>query len=327
MKLRSKVDLSTQVPIGMIMEVTLRAPQRGSVISHVAADDPDDVGEDGSRGSRPVSRSGSRTSLSRSRTPSTTSLIPGMRSKKGLMQLVVRCRDFRKLVLTFTNRDNVYASIQALHDRLNYMIHNMAFQPPAFTLGATNDVDWKMYCPDSDFLRQGVTPEGILPPGVKISQWRQCTLNQNYAICPTYPSTWYVPRCLDEGTVQESAAFRSKGRLPILTYYHKKQGSAIVRCAQPMIGATGRRSISDESLVYSVRISSPHPDLLVIFDARSSLAEMGNKLMGKGAEDTRNYQDESAVYGNWEHPCCACIDGCTAIAVPRAIGFQVAVQA
>ena len=52
----------------------------------------------------------------------------------------------------------------------------------------------------------------------------------------------------------------------------------------------------DESLVYSVRLSSPHPDLLVIFDARSSLAEMGNKLMGKGAEDTRNYEKTKVLF-------------------------------
>jgi hypothetical protein len=35
MMLDSKVDLSTQVPIGMLMEVTLREPERSSRISHV----------------------------------------------------------------------------------------------------------------------------------------------------------------------------------------------------------------------------------------------------------------------------------------------------
>eukprot|EP00729_Bicosta_minor_P017639 gene17639-14086_t len=287
MKLGSKVDLSTQVPIGMVMEVTLREPQRGSVISHRASEDC----SGGPDSSRPHSRSGRA-----SRPSSTTSLMPGMRSKKGLAQLVVRCRDFRTLVLTFTDKENVHGSIQALHDRLSYLIHNVTFQPPAFTLGATNEEDWEMYSPSSDYLRQGVTPEGILPPGIKISQWRQCKLNKGYQICPTYPSVWYVPRCLDDGTVKESAAFRSKGRLPILTYYHKKRGSAIVRCAQPLIGATGRRSESDENLVNAVRLSSPHPDLLVIFDARSKLAEMGNQLMGKGAEDTRNYEKTKVLF-------------------------------
>lgn len=287
MKLGSKVDLSTQVPIGMVMEVTLREPQRGSVISHRASEDC----SGGPDSSRPHSRSGRA-----SRPSSTTSLMPGMRSKKGLAQLVVRCRDFRTLVLTFTDKENVHGSIQALHDRLSHLIHNVTFQPPAFTLGATNEEDWEMYSPSSDYLRQGVTPEGILPPGIKISQWRQCKLNKGYQICPTYPSVWYVPRCLDDGTVKESAAFRSKGRLPILTYYHKKRGSAIVRCAQPLIGATGRRSESDENLVNAVRLSSPHPDLLVIFDARSKLAEMGNQLMGKGAEDTRNYEKTKVLF-------------------------------
>ena len=107
MKLGSAVDLSTQVPIGMVMEVTLREPQRGSVISHRAADEMgggggggggEDGDGDGSGGSRPSSRGSSSSSRppSRSGRPSsTTSIMPGMRSKKGpvttLSHAVSRC--------------------------------------------------------------------------------------------------------------------------------------------------------------------------------------------------------------------------------------------
>ena len=52
-------------------------------------------------------------------------------------------------------------------------------------------------------------------------------------------------------------------------YYHKKTKCALVRCAQPMVGATGRRSESDEFLIRAVRNASPNPAQLVIFDARS----------------------------------------------------------
>jgi hypothetical protein len=63
-----------------------------------------------------------------------------------------------------------------------------------------------------------------------------------------------------------------------------------VRCAQPMVGATGRRSEADEILVHAVRETGPDSSMLVIFDARSSLAEKGNKLMGKGSEARGNYR-------------------------------------
>ena len=64
-----------------------------------------------------------------------------------------------------------------------------------------------------------------------------------------------------------------------------------MRCAQPKAGVTGRRSEADEFLVHAVRQSSPDPTMMVIFDARSSLAEMGNKLMGKGSEAKKNYRN------------------------------------
>ena len=86
------------------------------------------------------------------------------------------------------------------------------------------------------------------------------------------------------------------GRLPILTYFYRRRGSSLVRCAQPMVGATGRRSEADEFLICAVRNTSPDPTLLVIFDARSSLAELGNKMMGKGSEIARNYPNTKLLF-------------------------------
>ena len=109
------------------------------------------------------------------------------------------------------------------------------------------------------------------------------------------------------GRTTASTSFRSKGRLPILSYYNKKTKCALVRCAQPMVGATGRRSESDEFLIRAVRNASPNPALLVIFDARSSLAEMGNKIMGKGSEIGRNYiNTKVCAHGFCKNTCLPC---------------------
>lgn len=39
-------------------------------------------------------------------------------------------------------------------------------------------------------------------------------------LCDTYSCHLYVPACADSATIQGSAKFRSKGRLPILSYYY-----------------------------------------------------------------------------------------------------------
>ena len=55
------------------------------------------------------------------------------------------------------------------------------------------------------------------------------------------------------------------------------------------MGATSRRSKADEDMVTALRNCSSSGSHAVIFDARSSFAAGGNKLMGKGSEDPSNY--------------------------------------
>jgi hypothetical protein len=248
----NKIELSTYVPIGCLMEVTLREPKKGSRISRRdggvkspftnsgasgGGSDAVNGGNDGD-GSGDGEWPGGANGSARTRTTSTSSSIGGGGKSVGLAQLVIKCRDFRTLVLTFTERDGGDNDrIHALHDRLAYLIANVPFQPPAFDLGCVDHSEWSRYTPSDDFLRQGLSSETQLEG--RVSQWRACHINADHEVCPTYPQVWYVPRCLDDGTVRESAAFRSKGRLPVLSYFHRN-GAAIVRCAQPLVGATGR---------------------------------------------------------------------------------------
>eukprot|EP00039_Didymoeca_costata_P011981 m.171162 g.171162 ORF g.171162 m.171162 type:complete len:806 (+) comp15347_c0_seq3:491-2908(+) len=264
MKLGTRADLSTYVPLGMISEVTLQE-QKGSHIMHRSNSMSGDISCSNSSNSLPL-----------------LSKLGGSRhaSAGGLTQLVVRTRDFRALTITFTGRDDVRDNIRALYTRLHYFLENIDRRPPAYNLGCLNSKDWGQYNTEADYKRQGIDQDkdGLM------SSWRVCDVNAHYRVCPTYPRIWYVPRCIDDETILECAKFRSKGRLPALSYYHQRTGTALVRCAQPLVGASGRRCESDEFVLRAVRNASPHPDLLVIIDARSSLAGMGNKLMGKGSE-------------------------------------------
>lgn len=54
-------------------------------------------------------------------------------------------------------------------------------------------------------------------------QWTLCTLNQNYELCDTYPRQVYVPSEATTTMLMGSSRFRSKGRLPALTYLHSNK--------------------------------------------------------------------------------------------------------
>ncbi|KAG8136869.1 hypothetical protein E2320_005428 [Naja naja] len=57
--------------------------------------------------------------------------------------------------------------------------------------------------------------------GVPNSEWQLSDANHNYKICETYPRDLYVPRSASKPIIVGSSKFRSKGRFPVLSYYHK----------------------------------------------------------------------------------------------------------
>ena len=77
--------------------------------------------------------------------------------------------------------------------------------------------------------------------GVPNENWGLCNLNEKYGLCATYPKRLFVPTKAPQSVIEGSARFRSKSRLPVLTYLHKN-GAAIIRCAQPLVGVSGSRS-------------------------------------------------------------------------------------
>lgn len=93
---------------------------------------------------------------------------------------------------------------------------------------------WKKFSLESEFKRMGCPNNA----------WSLITLNQNYKVitlyanlcliltllwillcqlCETYPLSLYVPTMASVYTIQGSANFRSKSRLPVLTYLHSNK--------------------------------------------------------------------------------------------------------
>jgi hypothetical protein len=79
--------------------------------------------------------------------------------------------------------------------------------------------------------------------------------NGSYELCPSYPALVLVPRGVDDELIRASAAFRSKQRLPSLTWHpHGASGvGSIFRCAQPLRGALSKHSAADESLLAAMQ--------------------------------------------------------------------------
>ena len=140
--------------------------------------------------------------------------------------------------------------------------------------------------------------------GVPNDSWVTCSLNSDYKLCPTYPQYVYVPSGANKETIEGSAKFRSKGRLPVLTYLHSN-GAAIIRCAQPLVGMAGSRSAYDEHYVECLRKATPAGVLtrrggsstetmapnIHIIDTRPAMNAMANKAGGKGYESDKYYEN------------------------------------
>ncbi|KAG8766032.1 hypothetical protein FRC12_007126, partial [Ceratobasidium sp. 428] len=155
--------------------------------------------------------------------------------------------------------------------------------------------------------------------GTRTKAWRLTDINKDYSFCPTYPATLIVPARISDATLSYAAKYRSKARIPALSYLHWGNFATITRCSQPMVGLTNNRSVQDEKLIeaifqshysaHSVYAGPPDgrarsssspvygatPANLVI-DARPTTNAMANAAKGAGTENMENYKEATKVY-------------------------------
>uniref|UniRef100_M4BKR6 Myotubularin phosphatase domain-containing protein n=1 Tax=Hyaloperonospora arabidopsidis (strain Emoy2) TaxID=559515 RepID=M4BKR6_HYAAE len=115
--------------------------------------------------------------------------------------------------------------------------------------------------------------------------------SSGYTLCSTYPRYLIVPAGIADVRLKAAAAFRSHRRLPVVSWIHRSNGATIVRSSQPLVGLKSARSDEDELLVCLLCCSSNKQahGRYMIMDARSQLAAVGNKALGKGTEISSNY--------------------------------------
>lgn len=86
----------------------------------------------------------------------------------------------------------------------------------------------------------------------KERKWRISKINLDYSFSPTYPAMLPVPASISDVTLNYAKSYRSRARIPALTYLHPVNDCSITRCSQPLVGVRGNRSIQDEKLLAAI---------------------------------------------------------------------------
>ncbi|CAM9893358.1 unnamed protein product, partial [Hapterophycus canaliculatus] len=101
------------------------------------------------------------------------------------------------------------------------------------------------YNPAREFQRQGID---------FASGWAYSGVNKSFRLCPTYGRFLVVPSVLDEDDIRKASKWRSRCRIPALTWLHPLTGAGLCRSSQPMTGlGINPSSPEDEQLLTAIR--------------------------------------------------------------------------
>ncbi|KAJ8276162.1 hypothetical protein COCON_G00079140 [Conger conger] len=145
---------------------------------------------------------------------------------------------------------------------------------------------WNVYEPVQEFRRQGLPND----------RWRITFANEHYDLCDTYPNILAVPSKASDEDLRRVASFRSRGRIPVLSWIHPDNQAVITRCSQPLVGMSGKRNKDDERYLDVIRDTNGRTTKLTIYDARPNVNAVANKATGGGYEGEDAYQSAELVF-------------------------------
>uniref|UniRef100_A0A6G3MDW4 Myotubularin-related protein 8 (Trinotate prediction) n=1 Tax=Henneguya salminicola TaxID=69463 RepID=A0A6G3MDW4_HENSL len=211
--------------------------------------------------------------------------ISGLEIQKLSESIVIQviCRDFANFTLFLSNDP---PSIQIAYHIQNKINITSIFELPAFTnplfysIICDKNYGWAIYNKREDFNRMC---------GHVLNNFIESSVNAKYDVCPTYPNVIFVPKGIrGQNTLMGSSKFRSKGRLPVLSYFYNINNTCIIRCAQPLSGLRNKCYEDIHLLRLFWEMNEPNKKLH-IYDARPKINAMANKAQGKGFEDLKDY--------------------------------------
>ncbi|XP_067404230.1 myotubularin-related protein 1 isoform X8 [Emydura macquarii macquarii] len=147
-------------------------------------------------------------------------------------------------------------------------------------------IGWKVYDPVAEYKRQGLPNES----------WKISKINSTYELCDTYPAILVVPTSVKDDDLLKVAAFRAKGRIPVLSWIHPESQATIMRCSQPQVGLNDKRCKEDEKYLQTIMDANAQSHKLIVFDARQNSVADTNKAKGGGYESESAYPNAELVF-------------------------------
>ncbi|KAJ8254844.1 hypothetical protein GJAV_G00197960 [Gymnothorax javanicus] len=200
--------------------------------------------------------------------------------------LDITCKDMRNLRLALKqeghSRRDIFDILYRYAFPLSHGLPLFAFQSQE----RFKENGWGVYSPIQEYRRQGLPND----------KWRITFLNQQYELCDTYPTILMVPYKATDEDLRRVACFRSRCRIPVLSWIHPDNQAVIMRCSQPLVGMSGKRSRDDERYLDVIREANATNSKLTIFDARPNVNAVANKATGGGYEAEDAYQNAELVF-------------------------------
>ncbi|XP_019871397.1 myotubularin-related protein 2 [Aethina tumida] len=196
------------------------------------------------------------------------------------------CKDMRNLRFAHKqenhSRRDVFVNLQQYAFPLSHKLKLFAFD---YTETFPEN-GWTVYEPIAELKRMGVNND----------MWKISKINDTYEICDSYPAIWAVPAQANDDDLRAVAGFRSRGRVPVLSWIHPESQATITRCSQPLVGVSGKRCREDERYIQLIMDANAQSHKMFIMDARPSANAIANKAKGGGYESEDAYQNAELVF-------------------------------
>ncbi|KAH0788801.1 myotubularin-related protein 8 [Histomonas meleagridis] len=106
---------------------------------------------------------------------------------------------------------------------------------------------------------------------------------------PTYPEYMLIPKSIKKETIVTCSQYRSRERIPILTYIYPENKCPLLRSSQPLSGFLKQASKADQEYI-SALIDGRK---LAILDCRPKINAVANQFTGGGYESEENYDNST----------------------------------
>ncbi|XP_044258312.1 myotubularin-related protein 2 [Tribolium madens] len=198
----------------------------------------------------------------------------------------VFCKDMRNLRFAHKqenhSRRDVFEKLQQFAFPLSHKIKLFAFEYSE----TFPENGWAIYEPIAELKRMGVNND----------MWKISRINEQYDICDSYPAVWAIPAQATEEDIKAVASYRSRARIPVLSWIHPESQATITRCSQPLVGVSGKRCREDERYIQLIMDANAQSHKMFIMDARPSANAIANKAKGGGYESEDAYQNAELVF-------------------------------